>query len=140
MHNTSESTMISFEIQDMICGHCREAITRATLDVDSAADVEVDLARHLVRIRSAEVDAARFSEAIEAAGYTPRLVGLAGGDPDQPGASGCSCASNGTSCGMRPGAFMGAHDQLKSPKAQMEGLKSPRQSSCCSTSGSSCGN
>ena len=42
MHITPEKIMIAFEIQDMTCGHCREAITRAVLGVDSAAVVETE--------------------------------------------------------------------------------------------------
>jgi len=91
--------MIAFEILDMTCGHCRAAITRAALGVDSTAEVEVDLAHHVVRINSAPANSARLAEAIVAAGYTPRRVELQGDDRAGGGASGCCCANSGTRCG-----------------------------------------
>ena len=99
MHNTPEKLMIAFEILDMTCGHCRAAITRAVLGVDSTAEVEVDLAHHVVRINSAQANSAHLAEAIVAAGYTPRRVELQGDARTEPGASGCSCANSGRSCG-----------------------------------------
>ena len=66
--------MIDFEVQDMSCGHCVGAITRAVHAVDADARVEVDLQRHRVRIVPACADAATLAGAIEEAGYTPVAV------------------------------------------------------------------
>jgi copper chaperone len=63
--------MISFTVDDMSCGHCAGAITRAVRAVDDAARVEVDLAAHRVHVSDARVDAQRLAEAIREAGYTP---------------------------------------------------------------------
>ncbi len=66
--------MIAFEVQDMSCGHCVAAITRAIQAVDENARVEVDLPRHRVSIVSGCADAAMLAAAIEEAGYTPVAV------------------------------------------------------------------
>lgn len=63
--------MISFEVNDMTCGHCVATITRALKDVDSGANVSVDLARHRVTIDRATVDGQTLREVIAEAGYTP---------------------------------------------------------------------
>lgn len=63
--------MTSFTVNDMTCGHCVGAITRALLEVDPRAQVSVDLDRHLVRVESAVAGAARIQAAIADAGYTP---------------------------------------------------------------------
>jgi copper chaperone len=107
MHITPEKTMIAFEIQDMTCGHCREAITRAVLGVDSAAEVEVDLARRHVQIKSATVGAKRFCDAITDAGHAPTRMTKQDERPASR-AGGCSCAGAGASCGMRLGDFLAA--------------------------------
>ena len=66
--------MIEFQVNDMTCGHCVGAITKAIAEVDAAAQVEIDLPTHRVRItgteRRGEVEAA-----IREAGYTPQQVG-----------------------------------------------------------------
>lgn len=66
--------MLAYRIEDMTCGHCVSAITRAVRDVDSGAKVDVDLVSHLVRIDTTHADAAEFGEAITEAGYTPVQV------------------------------------------------------------------
>lgn len=91
--------MIVFEIQDMTCGHCRDAITRAVLAVDAAASIEVDPPGHHVRIESHGVDPRRFVDAITAAGYTPLPIAPAVDRGAPPRASGCCCAAAGSSCG-----------------------------------------
>lgn len=63
--------MMAFEVNDMTCGHCASAITRAVKGVDSNASIEVDLASHQVRIESRNADEAALTEAIREAGYTP---------------------------------------------------------------------
>ncbi len=64
----------TFEVNDMTCGHCASTITQAVKALDSAAEVQVDLATHRVRIESAGADAAVLADAIAQAGYTPTTV------------------------------------------------------------------
>ena len=66
--------MISFQVNDMTCGHCVSSITKAVKALDSGAKVQIDLATHLVNIETTEVDAVGLSEAIKEAGYTPVAV------------------------------------------------------------------
>lgn len=63
--------MIAFEVNDMTCGHCASAITRAVKGVDSNASIEVNLASHQVRIESSNADETALTDAIREAGYTP---------------------------------------------------------------------
>lgn len=66
--------MVTFEVNDMSCGHCTSTITQAVKSVDANAKVEVDLAGHRVEIESLRADPARLRDAIGAAGFTPVLV------------------------------------------------------------------
>ena len=66
--------MITFEVNDMTCGHCVSTITKVLKATDSDAKVEVDLASHRVRVQPASADAAELAGAIEDAGYTAVLV------------------------------------------------------------------
>jgi copper chaperone len=65
--------MIEFQVEDMSCGHCAAAISRAMKAVDASGRYEVDLEAKRVRIDSTH-PAKEFSAAIEEAGYTPRLA------------------------------------------------------------------
>ena len=60
--------MLKLNVPDMTCGHCVGTVTKAVQGVDSDAAVTVDLSSKIVTIETA-VDAARISQAIEAAGY-----------------------------------------------------------------------
>jgi copper chaperone len=66
--------MISFKVNDMTCGHCAGAITRAVKAVDKGASVQVDLRQHLVTVQPTEADASELLAAITEAGYTPVAV------------------------------------------------------------------
>ncbi len=61
--------MSRFAVPDMSCDACVRAITRAVRGVDAAADIRVDLAGHVVEIRSTLPDPA-LAAAITGAGYT----------------------------------------------------------------------
>ena len=63
--------MMNFEVQDMSCGHCGGAISRAVKAVDPDAVVTVDLSARRVVVDSAAADARDIKSAIEEAGYTP---------------------------------------------------------------------
>lgn len=66
--------MIAFEVQDMTCGHCVSAVTKAVMGVDPAAKVHVDLATHRVEIQPGAADAAALGHAITEAGFTPAVL------------------------------------------------------------------
>lgn len=63
--------MISFQVNDMICGHCVSAITKAIKGVDAGASAQFDLATHFVHIEPGEANAAQLHDAIQVSGYTP---------------------------------------------------------------------
>lgn len=63
--------MIAFQVNDMTCGHCVSTITKAVLEADRNAKVQIDLAAHRVEIEPANADAAQLRAVIEDAGYTP---------------------------------------------------------------------
>jgi copper chaperone len=66
--------MFTYQVNDMTCGHCVSAITKAVLAVDSGATVEVDLAEHIVRIESSNAADDLLKQAIQGAGYEPIAV------------------------------------------------------------------
>jgi len=67
--------MITFQVQDMTCGHCVATLTRAVAAADPGATVTVDLATHRVGIEPVRADEPALARAIEEAGYTPVAVG-----------------------------------------------------------------
>jgi len=62
--------MIQFEVNDMTCGHCVSAVTKAIKTVVPEAGVAIDLSEHVVRVEG-PVDAATVEQAIREAGYSP---------------------------------------------------------------------
>lgn len=84
--------MVTFEVQDMTCGHCVSSITKAVLAIDRSARVTTDLAMHRVRIEPAESDGTELREAIREAGYTPVPVDDGAVSTERPAPrSGCCC-------------------------------------------------
>ena len=63
--------MITFQVQDMTCGHCVATLTRAVTAADPGATVTVDLAAHRVGIEPVRADGPALARAMEEAGYTP---------------------------------------------------------------------
>jgi copper chaperone len=63
--------MITFEVNDMTCGHCVSTITKALKATDKDAKVEIDLASHRVKVEPASADAEELADAIKDVGYTP---------------------------------------------------------------------
>lgn len=63
--------MISFQVNDMTCGHCVSTITKAVKAEDVTANLRFDLAAHRVDIEAGEASAADLSEVIKQAGYAP---------------------------------------------------------------------
>ncbi|MDP1650011.1 MAG: heavy-metal-associated domain-containing protein [Rubrivivax sp.] len=86
--------MTSFSVNDMTCGHCVSAITKAVKAVDPGAQVRFDLATQRVDIEPTEVDAAALGDAIKEAGYTPVAIDSPA-EPAvttaAPGRKGCGC-------------------------------------------------
>jgi copper chaperone len=66
--------MIAFQVNDMTCGHCVSAITRAVKEVDKTAQVQIDLSSHRVNIEPGQSSAEELCEAIAEAGYTPEPI------------------------------------------------------------------
>lgn len=67
--------MMTFDVNDMTCGHCVSTITNALKAVDDQAKFTVDLTAHQVLVESTRVDPRDLIRAIEKAGYTPVQVG-----------------------------------------------------------------
>ena len=64
---------MEFEIPDMSCGGCANAIARAVTHLDPAAKVDADVAVKLVKVTST-LPPQRIIETIEAAGFHPSPV------------------------------------------------------------------
>lgn len=65
--------MITFQVNDMTCGHCAGVITRAITAVDKDARLDIRIAQKLVQV-SSTAPAVELAEAIRGAGYTPQEV------------------------------------------------------------------
>jgi copper chaperone len=63
---------MEFNIPDMSCGGCANAITRAVKSLDPVARLEVDVPVKIVKVTST-LAPEQFIEAIEAAGFHPSL-------------------------------------------------------------------
>lgn len=81
--------MITFEVEDMTCGHCVSTITKALKDADKDARVTIDLPNHTVQIESASTDSKELADAIKEAGYSPRPVSADPAKQSTPKAGGC---------------------------------------------------
>ena len=81
--------MLAYRIDDMTCGHCASAITKAIRAADAGARVQVDLAQHLVTVEPTEADAQELRDAIIEAGYTPVPVAAPPAAPATKRAGGC---------------------------------------------------
>lgn len=65
--------MVELTVKNMSCGHCVNAVTQAAKEVDPGAEVNVDLDKAHVSIRSAR-PAADFIAKIGEAGYPARVA------------------------------------------------------------------
>ena len=86
-----EIAMITFEVNDMTCGHCVSTITKALKATDKDAKVSIDLASHRVQVEPTSADAEELAEAIQDAGYTPVPVQAGPAAPGKP--AGACCGS-----------------------------------------------
>jgi Cu+-exporting ATPase len=68
-------TAIRFPVEGMTCSSCVGRISRALRRLDGVRGVRVDLGRELVTVERelGKVPEASIAEAIEAAGYQPRM-------------------------------------------------------------------
>ncbi len=62
--------MLRYQVDDMSCGHCVQAITAAVKGVDPAAQVAIDLPSKSLEVETTAADSA-VTDAIREAGYTP---------------------------------------------------------------------
>ena len=83
--------MISFQVNDMTCGHCASTITKAVHALDAHAKVEIDLAEHLVRIDPTKANDHDLGEAIRKSGYTPAAMESQSTGAAPSRAGGCCC-------------------------------------------------
>ncbi|WGS54066.1 heavy-metal-associated domain-containing protein [Paraburkholderia sp. D15] len=65
---------MEFEIPDMSCGGCANAITRAVMQFDPAAKIAIDVPVKIVNVTSTQPPH-KIIEAIEAAGFHPQQRG-----------------------------------------------------------------
>ena len=82
--------MVTFQVDDMMCGHCVSTITKAVNAADRDAKVRIDLPRHLVEIEPSASDADKLRDAIKEAGYTPVAAAMPTGRPTAQ-RGGCCC-------------------------------------------------
>lgn len=68
--------MLRYQVDDMSCGHCVQAITAAVKGVDPAAQIAIDLQTKALEVATTATGAA-VREAICGAGYTPVEAGEA---------------------------------------------------------------
>lgn len=87
--------MVTFQVNDMTCGHCASTISRAIADVDKAARLDIRINQNIVRVNSS-APAAEIAEAIRDAGYTPREIA------DAPVQAAAAPAKSGCGCGCGP--------------------------------------
>jgi copper chaperone len=84
--------MLTFEVNDMTCGHCVSTITQAVRAIDQGAQVTVDLTTHRVRIEPTASNRTELGDAIREAGYTPVPVEDGAAPAERPAPrSGCCC-------------------------------------------------
>ncbi len=81
--------MIVFNVNDMTCGHCVSAITKAVNAIDAKATVSVDLGTKRVEIDGHSADASALESAIANAGYTPIEGAPATQSANSPGGGCC---------------------------------------------------
>ena len=66
--------MLRYQVNDMSCGHCVQAITAAVKAVDPAAQVAIDLPSKSLEVATTAADSA-VRDAIREAGYAPQEAG-----------------------------------------------------------------
>jgi len=67
------TSMPSFDVRGMSCGHCVKAVTASIHEIDPTAKVDVDLSRGLVEVDSNQ-PADAIARAIVDAGYEAKAI------------------------------------------------------------------
>jgi copper chaperone len=83
--------MITFEVNDMTCGHCASTISKAVAEVDKDANVQIDLKGHRVVVEPTDATMQQLSDAIKNAGYSPVPVDNVSPVAAATKRSGCCC-------------------------------------------------
>lgn len=65
---------MKLSIPDMTCGHCKAVVERTIIDLDSNADVVVDIAAHTAEIATTAAPEAILT-ALKAEGYPAERIG-----------------------------------------------------------------
>jgi copper chaperone len=86
-----EPDMPTFQVPGIRCGHCVRAIKEAVRGLDPSAELDVDLARRQVRVRSGRLDALSVRDALAQAGY-PAVPEDAPVEGASTGCCGCATA------------------------------------------------
>ena len=81
--------MIELNVQDMTCGHCVGAVTRAVKSMDPGASVEVDLETKRVRVDGRSSPEALI-RVLDDAGYPAALADA--NSCTTPAKTGCCCS------------------------------------------------
>ena len=84
--------MITYQVEDMSCGHCVGAITKAVAAVDPGATLQFDVPGQRVSVEPAQASPAAIASAITAAGYTPVAVAGTPAQPAQGQRRSCCCS------------------------------------------------
>lgn len=108
--------MVTFQVNDMTCGHCASVISRAVAAVDKSARLDIRIQQKLVKVDSS-ASVAELAEAIQDAGYTPREV------REEPAPAAAPRASTGCGCGCGP---------RKAAPVDVRQQASSAAGSCCS--------
>jgi copper chaperone len=87
--------MLTFQVEDMTCGHCVRAIKEAVRLLDAGAAIDVDLGRKHVRVQSDRLSVQAVHGALMKAGYTSSAG--SGDEPSSGELSGC-CGCAGPRC------------------------------------------
>jgi len=91
--------MLAYQVNDMTCGHCARAITKAVLALDGNAKVDVDLGQRMVRVESSTAADEALRQAIRTAGYEAVSIKPRGGGHEALRSSGCCCGTGASRCG-----------------------------------------
>jgi copper chaperone len=70
MAPSKETNVIEIKVPDMTCGHCVSNVTKAVKTLDAAAQIEISLDEHRVRVQG-KASKEALLHAISEAGYTP---------------------------------------------------------------------
>ncbi|WP_245748796.1 heavy-metal-associated domain-containing protein [Oceanisphaera psychrotolerans] len=65
-----DTTMISFTLPEMTCGHCVGVINQTLIELDPECELEFDLLNHIIKVESS-CTREQLAEALTEAGYQP---------------------------------------------------------------------